>query len=163
MNLYDIEVRTLTGETTTLGAFRGKTLLIVNTASACGFTPQFEGLEALYRRFRDRGLVVLGFPCNQFAGQEPLDEKAIGAFCSTRYDVTFPMFAKIDVNGPRTHPLYAALKEAAPGLLGTRAIKWNFTKFLVDPTGRVVARFGPRDKPEDLANEIEKHLPRAAA
>jgi glutathione peroxidase len=163
MNLYDIEVRTLSGETQKLGMYAGKTLLVVNTASACGFTPQFQGLEALYRRFKDRGFVVLGFPCNQFAGQEPLDERAIETFCSTRYDVTFPMFAKVDVNGDGAHPLFKALKEAAPGILGTKAIKWNFTKFLVDSTGHVVARFGPRHRPEDIAPEIEKVLERGAS
>lgn len=162
MSLYDIEVRTITGETKQLKDFAGKTLLIVNTASGCGLTPQFAGLEALYQRFKDRGLVVLGFPCNQFAGQEPLDEKAIQSFCSLTYDVTFPMFSKIDVNGASAHPLYVELKKAAPGLLGTEAIKWNFTKFLVDATGKVVERFGPKEEPEAIAGTIEKALPRAA-
>lgn len=159
MSLYEIPVQTITGETTSLAAFAGRTLLIVNTASGCGLTPQFRGLEGLYQRFKDRGLVVLGFPCNQFAGQEPLDEAGIQEFCSLNYDVTFPMFAKVDVNGGGTHPLFAQLKEAAPGLLGTRSIKWNFTKFLVDPSGRIVTRFGPRDTPEAIADEVEKHLP----
>lgn len=159
MSLYEIPVQTITGETTSLAAFAGRTLLIVNTASGCGLTPQFRGLEGLYQRFKDRGLVVLGFPCNQFAGQEPLDEAGIQEFCSLNYDVTFPMFAKVDVNGDGTHPLFAQLKEAAPGLLGTRSIKWNFTKFLVDPAGRIVTRFGPRDTPEAIADEVEKHLP----
>jgi glutathione peroxidase len=159
MSLYEIPVQTITGETTSLSAFAGRTLLIVNTASGCGLTPQFRGLEGLYQRFKDRGLVVLGFPCNQFAGQEPLDEAGIQEFCSLNYDVTFPMFAKVDVNGDGTHPLFAQLKEAAPGLLGTRSIKWNFTKFLVDPSGRIVTRFGPRDTPEAIAGEVEKHLP----
>ena len=163
MSLYDLEVRTITGETKKLAEFAGKTLLIVNTASGCGLTPQFTGLEALYRRFQDRGLVVLGFPCNQFAGQEPLDEKGIQSFCSLQYDVTFPMFSKIEVNGPGTHPLYVALKKAAPGLLGTEAIKWNFTKFLVDASGRVVTRFGPKEEPEAIAGKVEEVLPPAAA
>jgi glutathione peroxidase len=163
MSLYDIQVRTITGDNQKLGEFAGKTLLIVNTASGCGLTPQFAGLEELYRRFQDRGLVVLGFPCNQFAGQEPLDEAAIQSFCTARYDVTFPMFAKIDVNGAQTHPLYVELKKAAPGLLGSEAIKWNFTKFLVDARGGVIARFGPRDEPAAIAAEVERHLPAAAA
>ncbi|MBL8923356.1 MAG: glutathione peroxidase [Myxococcaceae bacterium] len=161
--LHDLEVRTITGETKSLREFAGKTLLIVNTASGCGLTPQFAGLEALYRRFQDRGFVVLGFPCNQFAGQEPLDEQGIQTFCTSKYDVTFPMFAKLDVNGKNTHPLYVALKKAAPGFLGTEAIKWNFTKFLVDANGAVVARFGPKETPEELAGKIEAALPRRAA
>ncbi len=158
MNLYDIDVRTITGETTKLSAWTGKVMLIVNTASGCGLTPQFEGLEALYRRFNDRGLVVLGFPCNQFAGQEPLDDKGIQAFCTSRYDVSFPMFAKLDVNGAGTHPLYAHLKQSAPGVLGSEAIKWNFTKFLVDQRGAVVARFGPKEEPAAIAGSIEEVL-----
>jgi glutathione peroxidase len=163
MSLYDIEVRTITGDTTKLATYAGKTLLIVNTASGCGLTPQFKGLEALYQRFKDRGLVVLGFPCNQFAGQEPLDEHAIQSFCSLNYDVTFPMFGKVDVNGGNAHPLYVQLKKAAPGFLGTEGIKWNFTKFLVDGSGKVVARFGPREEPDEIAGRIEKVLPRIAA
>ena len=163
MSLYDIEVRTISGETKKLSEFAGKTMLIVNTASGCGLTPQFEGLEALYRRFKDRGLVVLGFPCNQFAGQEPLDEKGIQSFCSLKYDVTFPMFAKIDVNGSGAHPLYVELKKAAPGFLGTEVIKWNFTKFLVDAKGNVVERFGPKEEPEQIAAKVEHGLPTAAA
>jgi len=162
MSLYDIDVRTITGETKKLADYAGKTLLIVNTASGCGLTPQFKGLEGLYQRFKDRGLVVLGFPCNQFAGQEPLDEKAIQSFCSLNYDVTFPMFGKIDVNGSKAHPLYVELKKAAPGFLGTEAIKWNFTKFLVDKTGKVVDRFGPKEEPEAIAGKIERVLPAAA-
>jgi glutathione peroxidase len=161
--LYDVEVRTITGETTTLARFAGQTMLVVNTASGCGLTPQFEGLEALYRRFKDRGFVVLGFPCNQFAGQEPLDEQGIRDFCTTKYDVTFPMFARVDVNGRGEHPLYAQLKGAAPGFLGIKAIKWNFTKFLVDARGEVVARFAPTDTPESIAQAVEAHLPAAAA
>jgi glutathione peroxidase len=158
MNLFDIPLQTITGETTTLRAWQGRTLLIVNTASGCGLAPQFKGLEELHQRYQDRGLVVLGFPSNQFAGQEPLDEKGIQEFCSVTYDVTFPMFSRVDVNGDKQHPLYAQLKKAAPGLLGTEAIKWNFTKFLVDAQGRVVARFGPREEPADIAARIEKHL-----
>ncbi len=158
MNLHDIEVRTLTGEPRQMADYAGKVCLVVNTASGCGLTPQFEGLEALYRRFKDRGFVVLGFPCNQFAGQEPLDEAGIAEFCTTRYDVTFPLFAKIDVNGAGEHPLYTFLKSAAPGVLGTKAIKWNFTKFLVARDGTVVARFAPTEAPEGIAVHIERLL-----
>lgn len=163
MNLHDIEVLTIDGETTKLSTYEGRVLLIVNTASSCGLTPQFEGLESLYRRFKDRGLVVLGFPCNQFGGQEPLDEDGIKQFCSSKYDVSFPMFAKIDVNGSGEHPLYALLKKEAPGFLGTKGIKWNFTKFLVDRSGEVVARFGPMKKPEAIAAAIERTLAKATA
>ena len=138
MNLYDIKVKTIDGAGQSLSAYRGKAMLIVNVASKCGFTPQYTGLEGLYREFKDRGFVVLGFPCNQFGSQEPGIEAEIASFCSTRYDVTFPMFAKIDVNGPAAHPLYRLLKSSRKGLLGTESIKWNFTKFLVDRrrTGR---------------------------
>lgn len=159
MALYETEVRTISGQTGTLGAYAGKVLLIVNVASRCGFTPQYSGLEALYRRYRDRGLVVLGFPCDQFGHQEPGDEAEIANFCKLNYDVTFPMFAKVEVNGRGTHPLFRQLKSAAPGLLGTESIKWNFTKFLVDSKGNVVARFGPRDEPAGLAAAIERLLP----
>jgi len=160
-DLYGISVKTITGEQRTMADWQGKTLLVVNVASGCGLTPQYEGLEALYRKYQDRGLVVLGFPCNQFAGQEPADEKTIQQFCTAKYDVTFPLFAKIDVNGGGAHPLYVKLKSAAPGLLGTEAIKWNFTKFLVDKSGRVVERFGPKEEPKDIEAAIAKHLPPA--
>ncbi|OUM95361.1 MAG: glutathione peroxidase [Thermobacillus sp. ZCTH02-B1] len=153
-DIYDIEVVTIDGRRITLSAFKGKVMLIVNTASRCGFTPQYAGLEALYRKYRDRGLVVLGFPCNQFAGQEPGSEAEIASFCSLRYGVTFPMFAKIDVNGPNRHPLYRYLISRKPGLLGSGSIKWNFTKFLVDREGRVVKRFGPAVKPEKIEADI---------
>jgi glutathione peroxidase len=153
-SLYDIEVRTIDGETQRLAAFRGKTLLVVNVASRCGFTPQYTGLEALYRKYKDQGLVVLGFPCNQFGRQEPGTEAEIQQFCATTYDVTFPMFAKIDVNGPDTHPLYQLLKSAQPGLLGTEGIKWNFTKFLVNGRGDVVARYAPSDTPEKIEHAV---------
>ena len=133
-------------------------LLIVNTASKCGFTPQYEGLEALHRKYADRGLVVLGFPCNQFGAQEPGDETEIRSFCKLRYDVSFPMFAKLDVNGNDAHPLYRLLKSARPGLLGTEAIKWNFTKFLVDPDGAVIRRYAPSDTPESLEKDLEQAL-----
>jgi glutathione peroxidase len=157
-SIYDFTLARLDGTETALDSYRGKVLLIVNTASACGFTPQYAGLETVYRRFRDRGLVVLGFPCNQFGGQEPGDAATIGAFCQANYGVSFPMFAKIEVNGANAHPLYAFLKHTASGVLGTEAIKWNFTKFLVDRTGRVVGRFAPATKPEELIGEIETLL-----
>ena len=138
--------------------YKGKVLLIVNVASHCGFTPQYTGLEALWQKYRKRGLAVLGFPCNQFGGQEPGDEVAIGEFCSRTYDVSFPMFAKVDVNGDATHPVFAFLKAGAPGALGTEGIKWNFTKFLVDRDGKVVARYASAHKPEDMVDDIEKLL-----
>ncbi len=158
MSLHDISARRLDGSEQSLGDFRGQVLLIVNVASRCGFTPQYTGLEALYRKYRDRGFAVLGFPCNQFGAQEPGSEAEIGAFCSSTYDVTFPLFAKIDVNGDQAHPLYQHLKSAQPGILGTEAIKWNFTKFLVDRNGRVVSRHAPKDKPEELESAIEALL-----
>ncbi|KYZ85591.1 glutathione peroxidase [Alcanivorax sp. KX64203] len=158
MGIYDYNAVTLDGEERSLADFKGKVLLIVNTASKCGFTPQYKGLQALYQRYKDRGLVVLGFPCNQFGHQEPGDEVEIGAFCEKNYGVDFPMFAKIDVNGSDAHPLYRYLKSEAPGLLGSEGIKWNFTKFLVDQSGRVVRRYAPKDKPEALAADIEKAL-----
>ena len=153
-SLYDIGVRTMDGETQPLAAYRGKTLLVVNVASHCGFTPQYAGLEALYRKYKDQGLVVLGFPCNQFGHQEPGTEAEIQQFCATTYDVTFPMFAKIDVNGPGTHPLYELLKSARPGLLGTEGIKWNFTKFLVGRNGEVLRRYSPRRTPEKIEKDV---------
>ncbi len=146
------------GSTASLEHWRGQALLIVNTASKCGFTPQYEGLEALHRRFAERGFAVLGFPCNQFGAQEPGDAAEIANFCSLTYDVTFPVFAKIDVNGANADPLFERLKAEAPGLLGTRAVKWNFTKFLIDRTGRVVHRYAPTTKPEDIAADIEALL-----
>ena len=153
-SIYDAQAKTIDGRMQSLADYRGKTLLIVNVASQCGFTPQYAGLEALYRKFRDRGFVVLGFPCNQFGSQEPGTEADIQGFCSTTYDVTFPLFAKVSVNGPSTHPLYALLKSARPGVLGTEAIKWNFTKFLVSSRGEVVARFAPSDTPEKIEKVI---------
>ena len=155
MNLSpDIALTTLDGQAARLGDYAGKVLLIVNVASKCGFTPQYEGLEALYRRFKAQDFTILGFPCDQFGHQEPGDAAAIQSFCATTYDVTFPMFAKVNVNGPDAHPLYKALKPEAPGLLGTEAVKWNFTKFLVDRQGHVVRRYAPADKPADLAKDI---------
>jgi glutathione peroxidase len=154
MGLYDIEVTTIDGRRQTLARYRGKVLLIVNVASRCGFTPQYEGLEALYRRHKDDGLVVLGFPCDQFGNQEPGDEAEIRKFCSTTYGVTFPMFAKVEVNGANTHPLYQHLKSAKPGLLGSESIKWNFTKFLVGRDGTVLERYAPKETPEKIGEDL---------
>ena len=154
MNLYDIPVITIDGEPTTLAPYRGQVLLIVNVASKCGFTVQYAGLEGLYRDYRDRGFVILGFPCNQFGGQEPGTDAEVKQFCSLKYDVTFPMFAKVDVNGPHAHPLYRYLKRERPGTLGTGAIKWNFTKFLVDRDGAVVRRLGMFSFPPALRRAV---------
>jgi glutathione peroxidase len=156
--IYNFTAKSLRGEDVSLSEYRGKPMLIVNTASKCGFTPQYEGLEKLFKEHQARGLVVLGFPCNQFGAQEPGSEAEIGDFCQANYGVTFPMFSKIDVNGASAHPLYAYLKTAKPGVLGTRNIKWNFTKFLVDRTGKVVGRFGPATKPEAMEQAIAKVL-----
>jgi glutathione peroxidase len=155
--VYGFTARSLAGEDVPLKRFEGQVLLIVNTASACGFTPQYQGLEALHRELAPRGFAVLGFPCNQFGGQEPGDAKQIEAFCETRFDVTFPMFGKIDVNGGGAHPLYQFLKSEKSGLLGS-SIKWNFTKFLADRFGQVVARHAPTTTPEGLKKEIEALL-----
>lgn len=156
-SVYDFAALSLAGEEIPLQRFAGKVLLIVNTASRCGFTPQYEGLEALHRELAPRGFAVLGFPCNQFGGQEPGDAKEIAEFCASNYDVSFPLFAKIDVNGSNAHPLYNYLKAEKSGLLGP-SIKWNFTKFLVDRAGQVVARHAPTAKPEGLTKEIEALL-----
>jgi glutathione peroxidase len=158
MSLYAITARRLDGSERDLSEFRGKVLLIVNVASRCGFTPQYAGLQGLHAKYRDRGFAVLGFPCNQFGAQEPGTEAEIGAFCSTTYDVGFPLFGKIEVNGAGAHPLYQHLKSAAPGVLGTEAIKWNFTKFLVDREGRVVSRYAPKTEPRELEADIEALL-----
>ena len=155
--VHDFTAASLAGEEVPLKRFEGKVLLIVNTASACGFTPQYKGLEALHREFAPRGFAVLGFPCNQFGSQEPGDAKQIEQFCSSNYDVTFPMFAKIDVNGSRAHPLYEYLRGEKSGLLGS-SIKWNFTKFVVDRSGKVVSRHAPTVTPEGLKREIEALL-----
>jgi len=157
VTITDFTVRTPTG-TVDLATYAGQVLLIVNTASQCGFTPQYAGLETLHRRYGKRGLTVLAFPCNQFGAQEPGDAAEIAGFCSLTYDVTFPVFAKVDVNGPGADPLFDALKTTAPGLLGSKAIKWNFTKFIVDRSGRQVRRYAPTTKPEDLAADIEALL-----
>jgi glutathione peroxidase len=156
--VYDFAARDISGREVALDRYRGKVLLIVNTASNCGFTPQYQGLEALYRDLGGRGLVVLGFPCNQFGAQEPGDADAIASFCERTYDVSFPMFDKIDVNGRQAHPLFKWLKDQAPGLLGTRAVKWNFTKFLVNRQGGVEARFAPAAEPPALRTAIERLL-----
>jgi len=158
MSVFDFTATLLNGEETSLDRWRGRVLLIVNTASACGFTPQYAGLQALYEKLEPRGLTVLGFPCNQFGAQEPGSADEIGAFCQKNYGVTFPIFAKVDVNGPDAHPLWRTLTQEKPGILGTEAIKWNFTKFLVNRDGIPVARFAPRDKPEALESAIGKFL-----
>ncbi|MBI1683732.1 glutathione peroxidase [Caulobacter hibisci] len=158
MSVYEFSAKTLEGKDVSLADYRGQVLLIVNTASKCGLTPQYEGLEALYKASKDRGLTILGFPCNQFGAQEPGTAEEIGSFCSLTYDVTFPMMAKIDVNGPQAHPLYAYLKKQQKGVLGTEGIKWNFTKFLIDRDGNVVERFAPTTKPEELQAAVEALL-----
>lgn len=157
-SIYDIEVKTITGEKIKLDRYRGKTLLIVNTASRCGFTPQYEGLQKLYTELNGRGLEILGFPCNQFGGQEPGSDADVKSFCDLNYKVNFPLFSKIDVNGDNAHPLYQFLKSHAKGVLGTEAIKWNFTKFLVNKQGEVVDRYAPTTTPEALRTEIENIL-----
>ncbi len=157
-SIYDFSATTLEGKPASLKDYAGKVLLVVNTASKCGFTPQYEGLEALYEQYRERGLMVLGFPCNQFGAQEPGTADEIGSFCQKNYGVTFPMFEKIDVNGDAAHPLYRWLKSSAKGVLGSEGIKWNFTKFLVDRHGQVIERFAPTTQPEDLKPNIEKLL-----
>jgi glutathione peroxidase len=158
MSIYDYKVKTIKGEEQPLENYRGKTLLIVNTASKCGFTPQYKGLEELYKKYHDQGLEILGFPCNQFGAQEPGSEDEIASFCSLNYGVSFPMFAKVDVNGPEADPLFEHLKEEAPGLLGSKPVKWNFTKFLVDKHGNVVKRYAPQDEPEKIGKELASHL-----
>jgi glutathione peroxidase len=156
--VHDFSARNIEGQDTSLADYRGKALLIVNVASKCGFTPQYAGLEALHRKLADEGFAVLGFPCDQFGHQEPGDEAEIKNFCKLTYDVSFPMFAKIDVNGDTAHPLYKHLKSAAPGLLGSEGVKWNFTKFLVDRNGKVVRRYAPLDKPEGLEADVRAIL-----
>jgi len=156
--VFDFQNKTLGGGNVDLSDYRGKVLLIVNTASKCGFTPQYKGLESVYQQFKDRGVVVLGFPCNQFGAQEPGAADEIGAFCEKNYGVSFPMFDKIDVNGDDADPLFKHLKQAAPGVMGTEAIKWNFTKFLVKPDGTVWKRYAPTTKPEDMVDDIKALL-----
>ena len=157
-SIYDIPVTALDGGTSTLADYKGKPLLIVNTASQCGFTPQYKGLQELHETYGPRGLSVLGFPCNQFGAQEPGTDEQIADFCERNFGVTFPLFAKVEVNGGGTHPLFVLLKKEAPGLLGSEGIKWNFTKFLVDREGHVVDRFAPKTEPRELAKDIEKLL-----
>jgi len=157
-HIYNFNVATITRNEQSMAIYKDKVLLIVNVASECGFTPQYEGLEKLYKTYHDQGFEVLAFPCNQFGGQEPGAEKQILNFCRTNFDVTFPLFAKIDVNGKDTHPLYTYLKKQAPGILGTESIKWNFTKFLIDREGNVITRYGSSTKPTEIAKDIEKLL-----
>lgn len=158
MTIYDFSAKTITGEEKSLKDYKGKALLIVNVASKCGFTPQYKGLQEVYDKYKDQGLEILGFPCNQFGGQEPGTEADITSFCELNYGVNFPMFAKVDVKGDKAHPLYTYMTEQAPGLLGMKAVKWNFTKFLIGKDGKVVGRFAPQTKPVDLEVEIEKVL-----
>ena len=158
MALYEHPITLNNGEQTTLEQYKGKVLLIVNTASKCGFTPQYEGLETLYKKFRDKGFEILGFPCDQFGHQEPGSDEDIAQFCSLNFGVSFPLFKKTNVNGPDANPLFEELKHAAPGLLGTKRIKWNFTKFLINRHGEVESRFAPVTKPQAIAKKIEKLL-----
>jgi glutathione peroxidase len=158
MSIEHFSVQTIRGEEKSMAGYKGNVLLIVNTASKCGFTPQYKELQEMYDEYKDKGFEILGFPCNQFGRQEPGTESEIEQFCELNYGVTFPMFAKVDVNGANAHPLFVYLKEKAPGLFGTKAIKWNFTKFLVDRNGNVVRRFAPQTKPSELKEEIEKLL-----
>jgi len=157
-SIYDFSVDDIHGKPVKLDKYRNKVMLIVNTASKCGFTPQYKGLEALYEKFHGKGLEILGFPCNQFGAQEPGTEQEIAQFCELNYGVTFPLFAKVEVNGANAAPVYKYLKAERPGLLGSEAIKWNFTKFLVDRKGNVLARYAPNDTPESMAGDIEKAL-----
>ena len=157
-SIYDFSVTDISGKPVKLDRYKGRAVLIVNTSSKCGYTPQYKGLEALYAKYHAKGLEVLGFPCNQFGAQEPGDAKEIAQFCAINYGVTFPLFAKVDVNGDNAAPLWKYLKAEKPGLLGSEGIKWNFTKFLVDREGRVIARFAPKDTPESIAADIEKVL-----
>ncbi|APD86283.1 glutathione peroxidase [Alteromonas sp. Mex14] len=159
MELYSHHITRNTGEQITLEQYKGKVLLIVNTASKCGFTPQYEGLEALYKKYKDKGLEILGFPCDQFGHQEPGNDEDIAEFCSLNFGVSFPLFQKTIVNGPEANPLFESLKKEAPGLLGTKRIKWNFTKFLVTPDGKVLKQYAPTIKPSAIEADIIKHLP----
>ncbi|NHN36875.1 glutathione peroxidase [Pseudomaricurvus alcaniphilus] len=158
MGIYEMTAEALGGEKVALNEFAGKVILVVNTASKCGFTPQYKGLESLYQQYKDKGLVILGFPCNQFGGQEPGDAEEIGEFCERNFGVTFPLFAKVDVNGSNAHPLFNYLKDEAPGLLGSKKIKWNFTKFLVGRDGKVIKRFAPTDTPAAIEKTLQQLL-----
>ena len=161
--IYTISVKTIDGQTTNLSQYVDNVMLIVNTASKCGYTPQYMGLETLYKKYKDKGVVVLGFPCNQFMSQEPGTEPEIKSFCELNYGVTFPLFSKIDVNGINTHPLYKELKKRAPGALGTESIKWNFTKFLVSPNAKKIERFSTATKPKEIESKIAEMLGKAIA
>jgi glutathione peroxidase len=156
--IYDYSAKNINGENVSFDQYKGKTLLIVNVASKCGFTPQYTELEEIYRQYKDQGLEILAFPCNQFGSQEPGNAEEIKSFCGLTYDVSFPLFSKIDVNGKEAAPLYTYLKESLPGILGSQAIKWNFTKFLIDKDGRPHSRYAPTDKPHDILKEIKKIL-----
>ncbi|PFK46431.1 glutathione peroxidase [Bacillus cereus] len=158
MTVYDFSAKTITGEEKSLREYEGKVLLVVNVASKCGFTPQYKGLQAIYEKYKEQGFEILGFPCNQFGGQEPGTEEEITSFCELNYDVSFPMFTKVDVKGDSAHPLYTYMTEQVPGILGMKAVKWNFTKFLIGRDGKVIDRFAPQTKPEELGREIEKVL-----
>ncbi len=158
MGVYEFAAKTIDGSQQKLDAYKGKVLLVVNVASKCGFTPQYKGLEALYRKYKDKGFEILGFPCDQFGHQEPGDENEIKNFCSLNYEVSFPLYAKIEVNGENTHPLYKHLKSEAPGMLGSEGIKWNFTKFLIDRSGKVVKRYGSVDTPEKIDKDVAELL-----
>jgi len=158
MSVYSFSAKTISGKEVSMEEYNGKVLMIVNTASKCGFTPQYQELQELYEKYKDRGFSVLGFPCNQFMNQEPGTEEEIESFCQVNYGVTFPMFKKVDVNGKDAHPLFVYLTENAPGLLGVKAVKWNFTKFLVDANGNVIKRFAPATKPKDIIPDIEALL-----
>ena len=157
-NVYEFSVKDIKGDLKDLESYKGKVLLIVNVASRCGYTPQYKGLQELHNEYNEKGLVVLGFPCNQFGSQEPGSEDEIQGFCSTKFNVTFDLFSKVDVNGGHETPLYSFLKESCPGILNTKQVKWNFTKFLVDKTGKPVKRFAPKDEPESLKKDIEELL-----
>ncbi|WP_409299221.1 glutathione peroxidase [Peribacillus sp. SCS-26] len=158
MGIYQFEVKTIEGQTVSMDSYKDQVLLIVNTASKCGFTPQFSELESLYEKYKDQGFAVLGFPCNQFMGQEPGDEMEIQSFCQLTYGVSFPMFSKVDVRGDLAHPLFQYLTEHAPGVLGSKSIKWNFTKFLVDRSGNIIKRYAPQTKPNEIEKEIQSLL-----
>jgi glutathione peroxidase len=158
MSIYDFKVKLNNGKEEDLSSYKGKVLLVVNTASACGFTPQYAGLQDLHTKYKDQGFEVLAFPCNQFGAQEAGDDSQIKSFCDLQFNIKFPLFSKIDVNGEQAHPLFQHLKEKAPGLLGSKAIKWNFTKFLIDKNGNVIERFAPTTKPESLEDDIKKLL-----
>ena len=157
-SIWDIEVKNIDGKMTKLSEYKGKALLVVNVASKCGFTPQYKDLELIYKQYKDQGFEILAFPCNQFGAQEPGDENEIKNFCSLNYDVTFPLFSKVDVNGENAHPLFENLKSSLPGIMGTKAIKWNFTKFLIGKDGTPIKRYAPNDKPQELVSDIEKAI-----